>query len=65
MNHHNPNRQWTGVGRRYRAWQADLALRHCWFRVLLHVQGMVRCPRNSPWHLRHISHEFYRRKPRA
>jgi hypothetical protein len=49
---------------RVQEWKADMALRHCWFRVLLHVHGMVRCPRNIPWHWRHIAHEFYDRKPR-
>jgi hypothetical protein len=42
--------------------KADLALRHGWFRVLLHLRGMARCPRNIPWHWRHIRHEFYGRR---
>lgn len=48
---------------RYQEWKAEMALRHCWFRVLLHLHGMARCPRNIPWHWHHISHEFYVRKP--
>ena len=49
---------------RFQEWKADLTLRHGWFRVLLHVRTMVRCPRNIPWHWRHITREFYGRKPR-
>jgi hypothetical protein len=49
---------------RFREWKADMTLRHRWFRVLLHLRGMARCPRNIPWHWRHIVGEFYDRKPR-
>ena len=49
---------------RWRAWAADLTLRHAWFRVPLHLLGMARCPRNIPWHWQHIVHEFYDRTPR-
>jgi hypothetical protein len=45
-------------------WKADMTLRHGWFRVLLHLQGMARRPRHAPWHLRHIAHEFNSRKTR-
>ena len=49
---------------RYQVWRADLALRHGWFRILLHLLGMVRCPRNAAWHWHHMTHELYVRKPR-
>jgi hypothetical protein len=52
----NRRRSWRS---RYQVWKADLTLRHGWFRVLLHVLGMARCPRNIPWHWRHIVHEFH------
>ncbi|MHC1768648.1 MAG: hypothetical protein AB9869_30940 [Verrucomicrobiia bacterium] len=42
---------------------ADLTLRHGWFRVLLHLGGMLRRPRNALWHLRHIVHELHDDKP--
>jgi len=40
---------------------ADITLRHGWFRILLHLGGMARCPRNIPWHWRLIRHELYGR----
>jgi hypothetical protein len=65
MNFLNSNRQrlpWRG---RYQEWKADMTLRHGWFRLLLHLQGMARCPRNTRWHWRHITGEFCARKPGA
>ncbi len=64
------NSQWRdhprpSVCSRYRVWKADMTLRHFWFRVLLHLWGMVRCPRNIPWHWQHIVHEFHEPKPRT
>jgi hypothetical protein len=60
-----PNRQRLSLRGLYQGWKADMTLRHRWFRVLLHLQGMARCPRNVPWHWGHITGEFYVRKPRG
>jgi hypothetical protein len=46
---------------RYRLWLADLTSRHGWFRVLLHLAGMVRRPRHWRWHWQHIVHELHDR----
>jgi len=46
---------------RARQWKANMTLRHCWFRILLHLAGMLRRPRNIPWHWRHIVRELYDR----
>ncbi|HOX04415.1 MAG TPA: hypothetical protein P5555_19315 [Candidatus Paceibacterota bacterium] len=43
---------------RVQDWQANMALRHRWFRVLLHLCGMARCPRHVLWHWRHIRREW-------
>ncbi|HXP63332.1 MAG TPA: hypothetical protein VN829_22715 [Dongiaceae bacterium] len=58
------NRRRLSLRGRGREWKADMALRHCWFRVLLHLWGMARCPRNLAWHWRHIAREFYAHEPR-
>lgn len=58
-------RSQRSVHDRFQEWKADMTLRYCWFRVLLHLRGMVRRPRNIPWHWRHISHEFYDGKRRS
>jgi hypothetical protein len=44
---------------RNQLWVVDMASRHCWFRVLLHLACMIRRWRNRRWHWRHIVHEFY------
>ena len=62
MNLHQQSRV-QRLSRRCELWKADMTLSRCWFRVLLHLCGMVRCPRNIPWHWRHIVSEFYGRKP--
>jgi hypothetical protein len=36
-----------------------LVLRHAGLRILLHLTGMVRRPRNFRWHLRCVVREFY------
>lgn len=38
---------------------ANLALRRRWFRVGLHIVGMIRRPRNAPWHWQCIRREFH------
>jgi hypothetical protein len=65
MNFPSSNRQRPSLGSRYQEWKADMTLRHGWFRLLLHCQGMARCPRNIPWHWRHITGEFRAHKPGA
>ena len=64
MNLLKRNRPWRFFQGRFQEWKADMALNHCWFRVLLHLRSMARCPRNIPWHWRHIVSEFYVRKSR-
>jgi hypothetical protein len=54
---------WEALSVRFQAWAVEMTLRHAWFRVLLHLDGMVRRPRNIPWHCHHIVHEFHDRKP--
>jgi hypothetical protein len=53
------NRPWRSFHRRYQVWEADMTLRHCWFRVWLHLRSMARCPRHRRWHWRHLVREFY------
>jgi hypothetical protein len=55
------NRPWPAWRDRYRDWEADMTLRHAWFRVLLHLLGMIRHPRNWRWHWRHILGEVHGR----
>ena len=64
MNLPKVDRPQQSLRARYQVWKADMALRHGWFRVLLHVQGMACRPRNIRWHWRLLTHEFYDRKPR-
>lgn len=43
---------------RVQEWQANMTLHHWWFRVLIHLRGMARCPRHIRWHWRHIRREW-------
>ena len=54
----------TSLLTRYRFWVADMTSRHCWFRVWLHLVGMVRRPSNRRWHWKHIVQEFHDYKRR-
>jgi hypothetical protein len=65
MNFLKPNLRRPSSCGRYREWKADMTLRHGWFRVLLHLEGMVRCPRNIRWHWRHITGQVCARRPGA
>jgi len=55
--------QCTGSLSKYRRriYFATLVLRHATLRILLHLAGMMRRPRNWRWHLRCIGREFYGR----
>jgi hypothetical protein len=46
-------------------WRANMTLRHCWFRIVLHLVGIIRRPRNFFWHARSILRELYGRSPKA
>jgi hypothetical protein len=45
--------------RRRRDRLADLVQQHVWIRILFHLVGMAKKPRNARWHLRCISREFH------
>jgi hypothetical protein len=58
------NRPRRSVRSRLELWSADMTLRRGWFRVLLHLRGMARRPRNIAWHWRFIRDAIHDRKSR-
>jgi hypothetical protein len=54
---------WRRTGARWHAANADLAARHGWYRVWLHIAAAMISGRNLRWHFRGILREL-RRRPR-